>query len=989
MLFRSVPAQLFPRFPVRPACCLAPSQQSSPQAICMVSHPSSMLPAKLSASYFQGFLSVHHAVSLPPSEALRQLFARFPIRPSCCLAPSQRSSPQAIWVVSYPSSMLPRSLPAKLSASYLRRFLSVQHAVSLPPIDAFRQLFARLSRSFPAELSAQLFARCLIRPACRLAPSQRSFPQANCTVPCPSSMLSRSLPQKNLRKLFPRFPIRPACYLAPSQRSSPQANCTIPCPSSILSRSLPQKTLRKLFARFPIRQACCLAPCQRSSPRAICTVSCPSSTPSRSFPAKLSASYFHGFVSVQHAVSLPPSKALRELCARFPIRPACCLAPSQRSSPHAICTVSHPSSMLSRSLPAKLSASYFHGFLSVQHAISLLPSETLRELFARFPIRAACCPAPSQQSSPQAICAVSYPSSMLSRSLPAKLSASYACGFLSVQHAVSLLPSGALCKLFARCPIRTACCLAPSQQSFPRATCTVPCPSSMLSRPSHQSSPQAISTVSYPSSMLSRSLPAKLSASYLHGFLSVQHAVSLPPSEALRKLFARFPVHPARRLAPSQQSSLQAISTVSYPSSMLSRSLPAKLSAQLFARFPTRPACFLAPSQAKLSASYFHGFLSVQHAISLPPSEALLELFARFPIRTACCLAPSQRSCPKAICTVSCPSSTPSRSFPAKLSASYLHGFVSVQHAVSLPPSDALCPAFCTVSYPSSMLSRSLPAKLSASYLHGFLSVQHAVSLPPTKALRKLFPRFPVRPACCLVPSQRSSPQAICTSPSFLPSFLPRFLPSSLPSFLLSFLPISVQHSVSLPPRQGKLDENPSIGDAFGKKVEKQPVLVIGAPRNACVSSRHGHEDGHPTFDSGLASIKQRHKIRSVNFPLLFRVWRWFSAVTPTNKLCAAAMQGQQCSHQVGAQTAKKVTIQLLAFFKLCAAERSYKWRPNGATDQAVCNCTISNLKRIRETHPCTSVFVFRSNPNQQALCSCNAGSAMQSAGWWTNCEKA
>ena len=123
------------------------------------------------------------------------------------------------------------------------------------------------------------------------------------------------------------------------------------------------------------------------------------------------------------------------------------------------------------------------------------------------------------------------------------------------EKVVSLLPSGALRKLFARCPIRPACCLAPSQQSFPQAICTVPCPSSMLSR----------------------SFPAKLSASYLHGFLSVQHAVALPPSRALRKLFAPFPIRPACCLAPSQQSSPQAICTVSCPSSILSRSLPEKI----------------------------------------------------------------------------------------------------------------------------------------------------------------------------------------------------------------------------------------------------------------------------------------------------------------------------------------------------------------------------------------------------------------------------
>ena len=277
-----------------------------------------------------------------------------------------------------------------------------------------------------------------------------------------------------------------------------------------------------------------------SSPQAICTDSCPSSMLSRSLPAKLSASYLHGFLSVQHAVSLPPSEAPPKLFPRPPVRPACSLAPSQRNSPQAICTVSSPSSMLSR----------------------------------------------SQRSFPQAICTVSCPFSMLSRSLPAKLSPSYLHGFQSVQHAVSLPPSEALPKLFARFPVRPACCLAPSQRSFPQAICTV----------------------SSPSSMLSHSLPAKLSPSYFHRFQSVQHAVSLPPSEAFRKLFARFPL---------------------------------------------RPACSLAPSQRSSPLSYLHGFLSVQHAVSLPPSEALPKLFARFPVRPACCLAPSQRSSPQAICTVS------------------------------------------------------------------------------------------------------------------------------------------------------------------------------------------------------------------------------------------------------------------------------------------------------------------------------------------------
>ena len=188
------------------------------------------------------------------------------------------------------------------------------------------------------ELSPSYYPRL----ECCLAPSQRSSPQAICTVSCPSSMLYRI-----------------------SLRSFPQAICTVSCPSSMLYR---------IF--------------QRSSPQ---TISCPSSMLHRSLQAKLPPSYFHSFVSVQHAVSLPPGEAFRKLFARFRARPACCIAPSLRSFPQAISTVWCPSSMLYRFLPAKLSAGYFHGLVSVQHAVS---------------------------------------------HLPAKLSASYFHGFVSVQHAV-------------------------------------------------------------------------------------------------------------------------------------------------------------------------------------------------------------------------------------------------------------------------------------------------------------------------------------------------------------------------------------------------------------------------------------------------------------------------------------------------------------------------------------------------------------------------
>ena len=109
--------------------------------------------------------------------------------------------------------------------------------------------------------------------------------------------------------------------------------------------------------------------------------------------------------------------------------------------------------------------------------------------------------------------------------------------------------------------------------------------------------------------------------------------------------------------------------------------LPSEALRRLFARFRVRPACCIAS-----------------------PCEAFRKLFARFRARPACCIAPSRRSFPQAISTVWCPSSMLYRFLPAKLSAGYFHGLVSVQHAVS-----------------------HLPAKLSASYFHGFVSVQHAV----------------------------------------------------------------------------------------------------------------------------------------------------------------------------------------------------------------------------------------------------------------------
>ena len=454
LLYRSLPAQLsamlFARFRVRPASCIAPSQRSSPQAISTVSCPSSILshsvPAKLATGYFHGFVSVPHAASLPPSEAFPSYFHGFlSVQHAVSLPPSE-AFPKLDSTVSCPSSMLYRSLPAKLAPSYFHGFVSVQHDVSLSSGEAFRKLFAWFR----------------VRPACCIAFFRRSFPQAICTVSCPSSMLYRSLPAKLSPSYFHGFVfVQHAVSLHHSE------------------------AFRKLFARFRVRPACCIAPFQRSFPQAICTVSCPSSMLSRSLPVKLSASYLHGFMSVQH-VSLPPSEAFPKLFPRFRVRPACCIAPSQRSSPQAISTVSCPSSMLYRSRPAKLSPSYLHGFMSVQHAVSLHPSEAFRKLYLHGFVsvqHAVSLPPgeafrklfygfvsvqhavslPPGEAFRNAICTVSCPSSMLYRSLPAKLPASYLHAFVSVQHAVSLPPGEAFRKLFSRFRVRPACCIAPSQ----------------------------------------------------------------------------------------------------------------------------------------------------------------------------------------------------------------------------------------------------------------------------------------------------------------------------------------------------------------------------------------------------------------------------------------------------------------------------------------------------------------------------------------------
>ena len=170
----------FPRFPIRPRCPyffrLAPSQRSSPQAI---SHGFPSLPSR----------------SFPTELSPSYFFPRFPVRPPCRrfhLAPSQPSSPQAI------SHGFPSVHDVHTSS------------VSLPPNGALPKLFCTVSP--PSATSISLL-----------------FPTVSVLSTLPS-LPSRSFPTELSRF----FPLRPPCrrfHLAPSPRSSPQA-ISHGCPSN-------------------------------------------------------------------------------------------------------------------------------------------------------------------------------------------------------------------------------------------------------------------------------------------------------------------------------------------------------------------------------------------------------------------------------------------------------------------------------------------------------------------------------------------------------------------------------------------------------------------------------------------------------------------------------------------------------------------------------------------------------------------------------------
>ena len=136
----------------------------------------------------------------------------------------------------------------------------------------------------------------------------------------------------------------------------------------------------------------------------------------------------------------------------------------------------------------------------------------------------------------------------------------------------------------------------------------------------------------------------------------------------------------------------------------------------------------------------------------------------------------------------------------AELSPSYFPNVFSSVHHVHTSVSLPLPKLFPAVSRPSTMST-----------------------LPSRSLFPSYFPRFPVRPPCPTLPraishtaSVRAPCRRFCVAPSHWSS--PQAISHGFPSVH------PVVASVSLPLRQSKPNENPSIGDAFGKKGRRAHV---------------------------------------------------------------------------------------------------------------------------------------------------------------------
>ena len=524
------------------------------------------------------------------------------------------------------------------------------------PENPCQQLCFSVCRFFPTELSPSYFPRFPVRPPCRhsrIAPSEGS----SLTISLPSTLSSipcRSFPSE----LSPQFPFRPPCRhsrIAPSHRNSPLAIFpTVSLPSTLSSlpyRSFPPELSPSYFPRLPFPPPCRhsrIAPSQLSSPQAI-SHGFPSSTlsPLRIAPSHRALPKLFPTVSFVHPVvtliSLFPTGALPKL---FP-------------------TVSLPSTLSSlsyRSFPPELSPSYFprHRFYPPCPHSRMNPQPRVSpSYFPQFPFRPPC-----------------------------------RHGFPSVHPVVtpvSLLPTGALPKLFQRPPFRP--------RSLPKPFHTVSLPL-----------PKLFPMVSLPSAL----------SSLLPSVHPVVTPISLLPTGALPKLFPRVSL-PSTRSLPTEFSPSY-FPRFPFRAPCLYRSFPPELSPSYFPRFPFRPPgrhIRIAPSHRSSPQAISHGFPSVHPVItpvSLLSTGALPQLFHTVSLPL-----------PKLFPTVSLPSTLSSRIAPSHRSSpqAISHGFPSVHPVVTppfrppnrrfhpFPPNGALPKLFPMVSPPSTLSSnpyRSLAA---------------------------------------------------------------------------------------------------------------------------------------------------------------------------------------------------------------------------------------------------------------------------------------
>ena len=469
---------------------------------------------------------------------------------------------------------------------------------------------------------------------------------------------------------FPQFPRRPPCRrfrLAPSQRSSPMQAISHGFPS--VHHACPMdpglETLTKVlgaqfFCAIGLVPFVLKNPCQQ-----VCSYSL-APRQYRFLPTELSPSYFPWFPSVHPllaSVSLLPLGALLKLFPtitvpklfptvslpstlsslpyrcfpgalpsyfpRFPFRPPfrCFrIAPSQRSSPHAIFPmVSRPSTHSSlpyRSFPPN-SPSYCPQFpvRPPSRCFRIVPSQrsSPQAISHGFPSVHPLVASVSllPRSSPQLFPTVSFPStvSLLPyRSFPTELSPCYIShGFPSVHPlvaSVSLLPTTALPMLFPtvspRPPSRHSR-IAPSDRTLPKLFPTVSLPSTLRSftyrSPSHRSSPQAISYF-FPS---------------VHPLVA---SVSLLPLGPLPKLFRMVSLPSTLSSLPYRSSRVHPLVASVSLLPLGALSLPSTLSS--LPRFPFRPPCRhsrIAPFHRSSPHAISHGFLSVHPlvaSVSLP-----------------------------------------------------------------------------------------------------------------------------------------------------------------------------------------------------------------------------------------------------------------------------------------------------------------------------------------------------------------------------------